>query len=115
MDYEQNGQSRVAGAQLVQGMKCLQEMAATGNWDVAWPHACCADPTRVRRHGAKEEEIETVLNYVKMLKDLESTIAKTVPTTTKPEAPQGAQGEGEEVNAGKKPKWWKKGKKKDKE
>ena len=62
IDYERKGQPKVSSAQLVQGMKALQEVAATGSWEAAWPHTCMPDPTRTRRHGAREEKIETVLS-----------------------------------------------------
>ena len=67
------------------------------------------DPTKVRRHGAKEEEVETVLGYVKVLKELESGILKA--GTAQPRRDnqtEDAEDGGDAAEASKKPDWWKK-------
>jgi len=116
LEYQQAGKPEVAGAQLVQGMKMLQEVAATGSWEISWHHSCLADTTKAKRHGAKEEEIEMVLGYVKMMKELDAGLLKTTPQIqSRPTWQQDPAEEAvEEADGAQKPGWWKKKKSKKK-
>ena len=107
VDYELKGQARLSSAQLVQGMKALQEVAVTGSWEVGWEHTPLPDPTKARRHGAREEEVEAVLGYVKMRKDLDATLTRVA--TGKAEKPQAdwQNEDAREEEGQQKPKWWK--------
>ena len=100
----------MAGAQLVRRMKTLQEVAATYSREISWHHLCLADRAKAGWNGLKEEEIETVLGYVKIMKDLDAGLLKTTPQNqSRPSCRQDLSERAvEEAGGTQKPAWGKK-------
>ena len=61
-------------AQLVQCMKSLVEMSCYQDWRIAWPINYLEDPLEVRRHAAREEELEAGMTKLEEEADVDHTI-----------------------------------------